>query len=135
MAEKIKEIYHVSDDFPITTEKYDVWLKELLNKTEDEIDENDVYTMFSQHELEDLAIKKAIEFISDNPLAGEMWDGQFLEQLAKEPIEKLERYRNELKELPSQIDKNIDDSFWDFDFERDEFMEKYEGFKKVISKL
>lgn len=135
MAEKIKEIYHISDDFPATTEKYDIWLKELLNKTEDEIDENDVYTMFSQHELEDLAIKKAIEFILDDPLAGEMWDGQFLEQLAKEPIEKLEIYRKELKELPSHIDQNIDDSLWDFDFERDEFMEKYEEFKKAISKL
>ena len=135
MAEKIKEIYHVSDDFPATTEKYDIWLKELLNKTEDEIDENDVYTMFSQHELEELAIKKAIEFILDDPLVGEMWDGQFLEQLAKEPIEKLEIYGKELKELPSHIDQNIDDSLWDFDFERDEFMEKYEEFKEVISKL
>lgn len=107
----------------------------MLNKTEDEIDENDVYTMFSQHELEDLAIKKAIEFILDDPLAGEMWNGQFLEQLAREPIEKLEIYRKELKGLPSHIDQKIDDSLWDFDFEKDEFMEKYEEFKKVISKL
>jgi hypothetical protein len=57
------------------------------------------------------------------------------EDIAKEPIEKLEIYKKELKELPSHIDQNIDDSWWDFDFERDEFMEKYEEFKEVTSKL
>jgi len=37
MAGKIKDIYLVSDDFPVTTEKYDIWLKALLNKIEDEV--------------------------------------------------------------------------------------------------
>ena len=54
----------------------------------------DIYTMFCQHELEELAIKKAIEFILDDPLAGKMWGGQFLEQLAKEPIDKLKYLMN-----------------------------------------
>lgn len=51
MAEKIKDIYHINDDFPIVSKKYDIWLNKLLNKTEDEVDEKDVYTMFSQHEV------------------------------------------------------------------------------------
>lgn len=135
MVEKIKDIYHIRDDFPSTTEKYDIWLKKLLNKTEDEVDENDVYTMFSQHELVDLAIKKSIEFILNDPLAGEMWDGQFLELLAKEDIEQLQKYKTELRELSPSINHKIDDLSWDFDFEREEFLEKYEEFKKVISKL
>lgn len=135
MDTKIKDIYHMEDNFPITDEKYDNWLKKLLNKTENEVNENDVYTMFSQHELEELAIKKAIEFILEDPLAGEMWDGQFLEQLAKAPIDKLLMYREELKNLPFFIENTIDDSMWDFDFEKDEFIERYTEFKKVISKL
>lgn len=126
MLKKIKDIYRVEDDFAIVDEKYDRWLKELLNKTEDRISVNDVYTMFSQHELEDLAIKKAIEFILADPLAGEMWDGQFLEQLAKVPVDKLMLYKNELKRLPDHIDNNIDDSMWDFDFEKAEFLERYD---------
>ncbi|MGX7150332.1 contact-dependent growth inhibition system immunity protein [Enterococcus ureasiticus] len=134
-AEKIKNIYQIDDTFPITDEKYDNWLKKLLNKTEDEVDENDVYTMFSQHELEDLAIKKAISFIIEDPLAGEMWDGQFLEQLAKEPIEKLSAYKAQLKELTTYIEQNIDESMWDFDFERDEIMEGYDEFRRAVSKL
>lgn len=99
MAEKIKDIYHINDDFPIVSKKYDIWLNKLLNKTEDEVDEKDVYTMFSQHEVEELAIKKALEFIINDPLAGELWDGHFLEQLANVSIEKLKKYTKELKEL------------------------------------
>lgn len=135
MLKKIKDIYRVENDFAIVDEKYDRWLKELLNKTEDEISVNDAYMMFSQHELEDLAIKKAIEFILADPLAGEMWDGQFLEQLAKIPVDKLMLYKNELKRFPDHIDNNIDDSMWDFDFEKAEFLERYDMFKEVLSKL
>lgn len=68
-------------------------------------------------------------------MAGELWDGHFLEQLANVSIEKLKKYTKELKELPSHIDQNIDNHLWDFAFERDEFMEKYEQLKKIISNL
>lgn len=135
MAQKIKEIYHINDNFPIEDDKYDKWLKSLLNKTENEITENDVYTMFCQHELEDLAIQKAIEFILEDPLAGELEDGQFLEQLANAPLSKLTIYRNDLKKLPSYIENHLDDSMWDFDFEKEEFMERYIKFKKMVETL
>lgn len=135
MVGKIKDIYHSDDDFPVLDGKYDTWLKCLLNKTEDEIDENDIHTMFMQHELEELAIKKAIEFIQNDPLAGEMWEGQFLEQLAKEPIDKLKIYKKELTELPAYIDSNVNESMWDFDFEKEEFMVKFNEFKGMLSKL
>lgn len=123
----------MDENFPIKDGKYDNWLKKLLNKTEDEINENDIYTMFAQHELEALAIKKAIEFILNDPLAGELWDGQFLEQLAKAPIDKLEVCKKELKELPLYIDQNIKESMWDFDFEKEEFMERYNEFKTMLA--
>lgn len=135
MAKKIKDIYNMSDDFAIVDEKYDRWIKELLNKADDEVSVNDVYMMFTQRELEDLAIKKAIEFILEDPLAGEMWDGQFLEQLARAPINKLKVYVKQLKELPDWIDNNIDDSMWDFEFEKDEFLERCDEVKQMISKL
>ena len=51
------------------------------------------------------------------------------------PIGKLKKYTKKLKELSFHIDQNIDDSLWDFDFERDEFMRKYGQLKKVISNL
>ncbi|MBC1996674.1 hypothetical protein HCJ19_14270, partial [Listeria seeligeri] len=56
MDQKIKDIYHIDDSFSSDNEKYNKWLKSLLNKTKDEITEKDVYTMLLQQELEDLAI-------------------------------------------------------------------------------
>ncbi|BDR59373.1 hypothetical protein XA3_18140 [Xylocopilactobacillus apicola] len=94
--------------------------------------ENDVYTMFTQHELPYLAIEKAIEFISQDPLAGEMYDGQFLDQISNEPIDKLKLYKHELQKLSIYID----DSVWDFDFERDRFMKIFNKFiSKVLEKI
>lgn len=53
--------------------------------------------------------------------------------MAKEPINKLKIYEKELKELASHVSNNIDYSLWDFDFEKEEFMEKYNEFKKKYS--
>ena len=133
MAEKIKNIYQVRDDFPITDEKYDNWLRKLLNKTEEEVSENDVCTMLSQHEFEELAIKKAIDFILADPLAGEMWDGHFLEQLAKAPLDKLKAHEKVLRKLPSSIDDRLADSLWDAEVEKEEFMIIYAEFKHILS--
>lgn len=91
--------------------------------------------MLQQHELEDLGIKKAIEFVQLDPLAGEMWDGQFLEQLSKAPAEKLVNYKDELKTLLSYIDSQINDFLWDFEFEKEEFMTRYLEFENCVSNL
>ncbi|HAO6469370.1 TPA: hypothetical protein IQC35_002919, partial [Listeria monocytogenes] len=112
MDQKIKDIYHIDDSFSSDNEKYNKWLKSLLNKTKDEITEKDVYTMLLQQELEDLAIEKAIEFIKIDPLTGEMWDGQFLEQLAGISADKLVAYKEELQKLIPYIDIQIKEPLW-----------------------
>lgn len=134
---KIKEIYALQEIIDVTQDsvKYDRWYNELLNKTEDELTENDVYMMFTQRVLEELAVKKAIAFVEVDPLAGTMWDGQSLEQLAKAPLEKLLSYKMELKKLSLLVEASIDSSLWDFDFEEKEFMERFEKFKIRIADL
>lgn len=132
---KIKQIYNISDNWGLSESRYDVWFKKLLNKTEDEVSYKDVYTMFSQNELEELAIKKAIEFIIEDPLAGEMWDGHFLEQLTNVSINKLKHFSKELKELSSSIEKQVDSSLWDFEYEKENYMEILNQFKNMIEKL
>lgn len=133
--EKIKQIYNISADFGLSENKYDIWLEELLNKTEDEVSYKDVYMMFSQNELEELAIKKAIEFIIEDPLAGEMWDGHFLEQLTNVSINKLKQFSKELKELSSGIENQIDNSLWDFEYEKENYIGILNQFKNMIEKL
>ncbi|EHD1589017.1 hypothetical protein JR590_002794 [Listeria monocytogenes] len=135
MDQKIKDIYHIDDSFSSDNEKYNKWLKSLLNKTKDEITEKDVYTMFLQQELEDLAIEKAIEFIKIDPLTGEMWDGQFLEQLAGISADKLVAYKEELQKLIPYIDIQIKEPLWDFEFEREDFISRYMKFKDKVANL
>ncbi|HAK1620579.1 TPA: hypothetical protein H1051_002853 [Listeria monocytogenes] len=107
----------------------------MLNKTKDEITEKDVYTMLLQQELEDLAIEKAIEFIKIDPLTGEMWDGQFLEQLAGISADKLVAYKEELQKLIPYIDIQIKEPLWDFEFEREDFISRYMKFKDKVANL
>ncbi|EKZ0954286.1 hypothetical protein RAZ37_001889 [Listeria monocytogenes] len=135
MDQKIKDIYHIDDSFSSDNEKYNKWLKSLLNKTKDEITEKDVYTMLLQQELEDLAIEKAIEFIKIDPLTGEMWDGQFLEQLAGISADKLVSYKEELQKLIPYIDIQIKEPLWDFEFEREDFISRYMKFKDKVANL
>ncbi|MBC1705448.1 hypothetical protein JL739_12865 [Listeria welshimeri] len=135
MDQKIKDIYHIDDSFSIDNEKYNKWLKSLLNKTKDEITEKDVYTMLLQQELEDLAIEKAIEFIKIDPLTGEMWDGQLLEQLAGISADKLVAYKEDLQKLIPYIDIQIKEPLWDFEFEREDFISRYMKFKDKVANL
>lgn len=135
MDQKIKDIYHIDDSFSIDNEKYNKWLKSLLNKTRGEITENDVYTMLLQQELEYLAIEKAIEFIKIDPLAGEMWDGQFLEQLAGISVDKLVAYKEELQKLIPYMDNQINEILWDFETEKEEFLFRYAKFKDKVANL
>ncbi|MBF2352496.1 contact-dependent growth inhibition system immunity protein [Listeria welshimeri] len=135
MDQKIKDIYHIDDSFSIDNEKYNKWLKSLLNKTKDEITEKDVYTMLLQQELEDLAIEKAIEFIKIDSLTGEMWDGQLLEQLAGISADKLVAYKEDLQKLIPYIDIQIKEPLWDFEFEREDFISRYMKFKDKVDNL
>ncbi|MBC1478477.1 hypothetical protein IBB56_00330 [Listeria welshimeri] len=135
MDQKIKDIYHIDDSFSIDNEKYNKWLKSLLNKTKDEITEKDVYTMLLQQELEDLAIEKAIEFIKIDSLTGEMWDGQLLEQLAGISADKLVAYKEDLQKLIPYIDIQIKEPLWDFEFEREDFISRYMKFKDKVANL
>lgn len=135
MNQKIKDIYHIDDSFSIDNEKYNKWLKSLFNKTKDEITEKDVYTMLLQQELEDLAIEKAIEFIKIDPLSGEMWDGQLLEQLAGISADKLVAYKEDLQKLIPYIDIQIKEPLWDFEFEREDFISRYMKFKDKVANL
>lgn len=134
---KIKEIYALQEIVDVTQDsvKYDRWYNLLLNKTENELTENDVYTMFTQHVLEELAIKKAITFIEVDPLAGVMWEGQSLEHLAEASLAKLLPHKTALKKLSLLVEESVDPSMWDFDFEEKDFMERFEKFKSRVSKL
>jgi len=83
MSKLIKEIYSIDQN--IQTDKSDSpldhWYDRLINKKVSELDLEDVSRMLGQHVLIDLGIEKAIEILSEDPLAGEMYDGHLLKLL------------------------------------------------------
>ncbi|EAG7729010.1 hypothetical protein BLI41_14125, partial [Listeria monocytogenes] len=75
------------------------------------------------------------EFIKIDPLAGEMWDGQFLEQLAGISVDKLVAYKEELQKLIPYMDNQINEILWDFETEKEEFLFRYAKFKDKVANL
>lgn len=57
------------------------WYGRSLNKKVDDLNLEDVSRMLGQRVFLELGIEKAMEILSDDPLAGEMYDGHLLELL------------------------------------------------------
>ena len=84
MSQTIKEIYSLNPNNQNDEPEYalDKWYDSLINKTADEIDLEDVSRMLSQNVFIDLGIKRAMEILSEDPIAGVFYDGQLLELLS-----------------------------------------------------
>lgn len=91
---------------------FDKWYIELLSKRIKELDENDVYRMLRQEILIEVAVYKAIEIIKHNPLAGEMYDGQFLELLYSMDTSKYKNCIPQVKDILKEIRENISAFEW-----------------------
>lgn len=135
--QKIKDIYGIDDDFPIADEKYDTWYKELLNKTENEIDELDIYFMLflkMDPQTESLGIRKTIEFVYEDPFLQD----EMLERVMEEPIELLEENKVELKKLADYLETNVDYSNFTPIFERhdrEDYRRIVRDFRLLAAKL
>ncbi|SLK17503.1 MULTISPECIES: contact-dependent growth inhibition system immunity protein [unclassified Paenibacillus] len=77
MNKPIKEIYELYQNIQTEESEYplDQWYNRLIDKTIDEIELEDVSRMLAQNIFMDLGIKKAVEILKDDPIAGEMYDG------------------------------------------------------------
>ena len=77
----IKQIYNLEYDDSEFNSGLIKWYNRLLDKTIIELDEIDVSKMIRQKILKDLAIGRAIEIFEENPVVGEMYEGDVLELL------------------------------------------------------
>lgn len=76
--ETIKQIYHLQDDSSAFRSGLLNWYNALLDKTPDELDENDIAKMLRQDILPALAVRKAIEMMKINLMVGYLYDGELL---------------------------------------------------------
>ncbi|WP_340028008.1 contact-dependent growth inhibition system immunity protein [Paenibacillus sp. FSL H7-0940] len=122
MSKLIKEIYSIDQNIQtdMSDSPLDHWYDRLINKNVNEIDLEDVSRMLGQHVLIDLGIEKAIEILSEDPLAGEMYDGHLLKLLYT--IE-----TNNFRDLSQlkRILQTIKSSFSQFEWADEEDQEEY----------
>lgn len=133
MSKLIKEIYSIDQN--IQTDKsdspFDHWYDRLINKKVSEIDLEDVSRMLCQHVLIDLGIEKAIEILSEDPLAGEMYDGYLLKLLYTIETNNF-RDLSQLKRILQTIKNSFSQFEWADEEDQEEYAELLELFLKKI---
>lgn len=132
-GETIGELYGLQyDDQPYGLP---IWYNKLIDKTIDQIDLRDVFSMISNKILLELAIAKAIEFFVKNPFDGEAYSGQLLELFVNNSDMFYNSKSSKLAEMLKIIDKmDIEAAqskdWWGYDFDFDE-----EGCKNYVNLL
>ncbi|WP_459481106.1 contact-dependent growth inhibition system immunity protein [Clostridium saccharoperbutylacetonicum] len=111
----------------------DEWYVKLLNKRIDEITINDISRMLRQDVLIEVAVTKSIEILNENPLAGEMYEGQLLELLYSVDINKYKEDIDKVKDILIKIKSNISRFEWTCDEDFKDYLEVLEKYLKKIS--
>ncbi|MEK4663629.1 contact-dependent growth inhibition system immunity protein [Paenibacillus sp. SAF-068] len=133
MSKLIKEIYSIDQNIQTdnSDSPLDHWYDRLINKKVSELDLEDVSRMLGQHVLIDLGIEKAIEILSEDPLAGEMYDGHLLKLLYSIETNNF-RDLSQLKRLLQTIKRDLSQFEWADEEDQEEYAELLELFLKKV---
>lgn len=134
MSQTIKEIYSLNQNNQNAEPEYalETWYARLINKTADEIDLEDASRMLSQNVFIDLGIKKAMEILSEDPIAGEFYDGQLLELLSAVDLDEFKDL-SQLKLLLQKINNNLSNLDWSSEEDQIEYNELLTNFLNRIN--
>lgn len=134
MSQTIKEIYSLNQNNQNAEPEYalDKWYARLINKTADEIDLEDVSRMLTQNVFIDLGIKKAMEILSEDPIAGVFYDGQLLELLSAVDLNEFKDL-SQLKLLLQEINNNLSNFDWSSEEDQIEYNELLTNFLNRIN--
>jgi hypothetical protein len=134
MSQTIKEIYSLNPNNQNDEPEYalDKWYDSLINKTADEIDLEDASRMLSQNVFIDLGIKRAMEILSEDPIAGVFYDGQLLELLSAVDLDTIKDL-SQLKLLLHKINNNLSNLDWSSEEDQIEYNELLTNFLNKIN--
>ena len=128
----IKEIYNLKPDNVNEISPLSKWYNELIDKTIDEITENDVEIMIRQNILLELALKKAIDILNIDVFAGPKCTAGILIHVSKLDISYLKKYSKELKNISlNALNKS---KKWKF-IDDEEKKEIQEAIKTILEKI
>ncbi|WP_196595780.1 contact-dependent growth inhibition system immunity protein [Pectinatus frisingensis] len=129
--ETISKILNISGEIDQKCEM-DKWYISLLGKTIGEIDVKDIYRMLRQDILMEIAVPKAFEMLQEDPLTGEMYDGQLLAMLYSVDVNKYKRSVDKVKGILEKINGNISTFEWMSDEDSKDYLDILE---KILKKL
>lgn len=130
LSKRIMDIYCIDYDSqmengnPVALEQ---WYGRLLNKKVDDLDLEDVSRMLGQRVFLELGIEKAMGILSDNPLAGEMYDGHLLELLYGIELDEFQDLE-QLKILLQHIHASLPQFEWTHQEEQEEYADSVQRF-------
>lgn len=122
------ELDGLKQDFPLER-----WFYQMVQKNENDLTIKDISHMLRQEVYLDLAIPIAWKRIMDNPLCGELYDGQMIELLTRVFVN-----NPELKEKENYITfkKKLEQVYnlyeWDDDYEKEEYEKILIAFKYLF---
>lgn len=136
LDKKIKEIYNdlfciadipETDRFPMNE-----WYNQLINKNYHQLDLFDVTRMVIQKIYLELAIKKSISFINENPFCGQRYEGELLELLSRLDKSYLNSYKDTIIQILSKALAENKTYDWLSEDERIEFGNTVNLFKQKL---
>lgn len=88
--------------------------------------------MIRQNEFYDIAISRAVDYLKENPFAGEKCEGELLEKLSKVKINDLKYFTEEIKKILSCALIENKTYEWLLEEERKEFEEVINDFNSLL---
>jgi cytidylate kinase len=120
---KIKEIYGCNYYPDSVTKIYSLpaWHNRVIDKTVSELDELDVARMMRQDVFVECAVERALQFLREDPFAGELADAEFLVRMSKLDNKYLIPYKEELRELFLRAVEEKEEFEWMFEGDKEDF--------------
>ena len=97
------------------------WYNMLLDKSVEELSISDVLKMIRQNEFIDIAIAKSIDFLKQNPFAGELYEGELFEKISHISDNEILKYHDDLQQIISRGLVQNETYDWITEDERREF--------------
>ena len=121
----LKEIYGLDE---LKDERYSLvaWYDELINKTMDEITYADAARMLRQGVFVEIAMDKAIKYLTSDPFIGDLYTGELIASLLEVEDTELEKRKPDIEKIIGEAKKNIDSFPWGYPEEREECMDLIE---------
>lgn len=138
MNETIEQIYHKNQ---IQNAQYalQIWYNNLLKKTKDELTIFDVTRMFRQRLFLDLAVSKALVFLTNDPFAGDCFPGELLEKIVDIDTDIVKQNKVMLQRIIVTCEENIDSYDWSDNDEKSEFQSRLsviiDKYNHIINKV